>query len=140
MKSVSQMDFSFGIRVWLISQSYPFVIFFIIFSAQGLLATVWISSDGEVSEKVYFLNGDSAKVVLYDSSRFNPQFIAAGQCIPNPIALVDQSDQTGGTARPTKTEIWEWNPEAKKFILRTTVPVAQKFAALANLPSEAKGK
>lgn len=96
----------------------------------GLLATVWVTPDGHSLVKVYLLHGEQAKIVLFNSSRFSPQFIEESELTPNPVILLDRSNETGAVARPTKTEIWEWNPKKEKFLLRTTAPAAQRFAIL----------
>lgn len=106
----------------------------------NLLATVWQTGDSLGHVKVYLLKGDSARLVFDNGSQFNPQFIEASESSPNPFVLLDRSNETGAIARPTETEIWQWNPAAKKFTLRATVPVAQKFGALAKLQSAPKGK
>lgn len=105
-------------------------------SSAGLLATVWGSADSQGGVKVYLLNGDNVKVVFYNGSRFSPQFIAASTSEQDPIVLLDRYSGGVGAIRPTETQIWQWDPTADKFMLRATVPVEQKFIALAKLIHE----
>lgn len=118
----------------------PLLYMFPLIPMGDLLATVWQTGDSLGHVKVYRVIGGRARVVFDNGSEFNPQFIEESESSPNPFVLLDRSDETGAIARPTKTEIWEWNPAAGKFILRATVPVAQKFEALAKLQSETKSK
>ncbi|MGH9328160.1 MAG: hypothetical protein ACRD2B_15940 [Terriglobia bacterium] len=106
----------------------------------NLFATVWEAGDSLGHVKVYLLSGDSVRKVFDNGSRFNPQFIEASESTPNPIVLLDRSNETGAIARPTQTEIWQWNSRTSKFVLRATVPVGQKFIALAKLEHETTAK
>ncbi len=102
----------------------------------GLLATVWGSGDSQGGVKIYLLKGDSVKVVFYNGSRFSPQFIAASATEPKPVVLLGRYSGGVGAIMPTETEIWQWDPRSEKFMIRDTVPVAQKFAALARVLGE----
>jgi len=112
-----------------------------LYPSGNLLATVWISGDGSGSVKIYRLDGDFVRVIFYDGSKFTPQLIEGSESTPNPVILLDRGYVMRGNAiLPTDTEIWQWNPAAEKFVLRATVPVEQRFAALAKLEHEAKKK
>lgn len=115
-------------------------------NSAGLLATVWGSGDSIGGVKVYLLSGDNVRVVLYNGSRFSPQFIQATEGMSNPVVIMDRGyTMRGGTANPVgpfpkDSEIWQWNPATEKFELSETVPVDEKFSALAKLEKEGTTK
>lgn len=105
-------------------------------SSAGLLATVWGTGTTNGVVRVYLLEGDSVKVVFYRGSRFTPQFLAANESRTNPVILLYRYSGGVGAMIPTDTEIWQWSPGTEKFVLRATVPVGQRFEALAKLEHE----
>lgn len=121
-------------RVILVDRDVEFFLYMSPLVPSGsLVATVWGTGTGYRSVRVYRLEPRSARLVFDNWSSFPPQLIVVSESTADPIILIDRSDETGAIARPTKTEISQWNPAAKKFILRATVPVGQRFTALARI-------
>lgn len=105
-----------------------------------LLATVWASADSNGGVKVYSLNGNRVEVVFENGSRFDPQFIAANEATPIPLILLDRYIGGIGEIAPQETEIWRWDAAKEKFHLATTVPVGERFEAVAKIEREATKK